>query len=77
MSKFENDVDILMISETRLEDSFFIGQFHIEGFGTAIRLDRNQNGGGIMLFSRESIPIKLLSSEIAPIGSFYVEMDLR
>ena len=30
-----------------------------------------------MLLSREGIPIKLLSSEIAPIESFYVEINLR
>ena len=61
----------------KLGDSFPIGQFHIEGFGTPIRLDRNQNGGGIMLLSREGIPIKLLSSDIAPIESFYVEIKLH
>ena len=59
-----------MILETKLDDSFPIEQFHVEGFGTSIRLDRNQNGGGIMLLSREGIPIKLLSSDIAPTESF-------
>ena len=58
MSKIKKDVDILMISETKLGNSFPIGQFHIEGFGTPIRLDRNQNGGGITLLSEEGIPIK-------------------
>ena len=77
MSKIRNDIDILMISETKLGNSFPIGQFYIEGFGTHVRLDRNQNGGGIMLLSREGIPIKLLSSDIASIESFYVEINLR
>ena len=58
MSKIKNDIDILMISETKLDERFPIGQFHIEGFGTPIRLDRNQNGGGITLLSEEGIPIK-------------------
>ena len=77
MSKIRNKIDILLISETKLGNSFPIGQFHIEGFGTHVRLDRNENGGGIMLPSREGIPIKLLSSYIAPIESFYVEINLR
>ena len=66
-----------MISETKLDDSFPIGQFHIEGFSKPIMLDHNQNRGGIMLLSRKGIPVKLLSSEIVPIESFYVEINLR
>ena len=66
-----------MISKMKLDDSFPIRQFYIEGFGTFIRLDHKQNGGGIMLLSKEAIPIKLLSSEIAPMKSFYVEINLR
>ena len=65
------------ISETKLDNSVPIGQFHIEGFGTPIRLNRNQNGCGTTLLSREGIPIKLLFSDIAPIESFYVEINLR
>ena len=77
ISKTKNGLDILMISEMKLDDIFPIRQFHIEDFVTFIRLDSNQNGGGIMLLSREGIPIKLLSSEIAPIKIFYVEINLR
>ena len=47
----------LMIVERKLGDNIPIGQFHIKCFGTPIRLDRNQNGGGIMLLSRRGIPI--------------------
>ena len=59
-----------MISEMKLDNSFPIGQLHIEGFGKHIRLNHNQNGGGIMLLPRKSISIKLLSSDIALIESF-------
>ena len=47
----------LMIVERKLGDNIPIGKFHIKCFGTPIRLDRNQNGGGIMLLSRRGIPI--------------------
>ena len=60
--KIKNDIDILMISETKLDDSFPTRKFHTEGFGKSIMLDCNQNGGEIILFSREGIPIKLLFS---------------
>ena len=50
-----NKVDILLISETKLDSSFPLNQFHIDGFTTPYRLDRDQNGGGIMLYIRGDI----------------------
>ena len=41
--------DVLMISETKIDDSFPIGVFVIDGYSTSYRLDRNSNGGGIVL----------------------------
>ena len=38
-----------MVSETKLDDSFPIGQFVIEGFDVLSRVDQNLNGGGIMM----------------------------
>ena len=40
-------VDVFMISETKLEESFPEGQFFIDGYHTHFRYDRNGNGGGI------------------------------
>ena len=51
-----NKVDILLISETKLDSSFPLNKFHIDGFTTPCRPDRNQNGGGIILYIREDIP---------------------
>ena len=48
-------VDILMISETTVDESFPLGQFKVNGFNAPFRLDRNSNGGGIMLFVQEDI----------------------
>ena len=50
------NVDILVISETKLDESFPVGQFKIPGFATPFRRDRNEFGGGIMVFVREDIP---------------------
>ena len=66
-----------MVSETKLDESFPQGQFKISGFSRPFRLDRNSNGGGIMLFSCEDIPAKLIFTEVAPIEGFYVEINLR
>ena len=45
-------IDILMVSETELDEIFPIGQFIIEGFGIPYRVDQNANDGGIMLSVR-------------------------
>ena len=37
-----------MISERKIDDSFPIGYFLIDGFCVSYRLDRNSKGGGIL-----------------------------
>ena len=66
-----------MVSETNIDDSFPDGQFFLDGFGTRFCLDRNRNGGGIMLFIRNDIPAKVVSTDDRPIESFYVELNFR
>ena len=53
-------LDILMISETKLDDSFPEAQFYIEGCRTPFRLDRNKHGGVILLHVRNNIDIMIL-----------------
>ena len=67
----------MLVSETKIHDSFSQGQFVIDGFSAAYRLDRNCLGGGFMLFARDDIPSNLLTIEKKPIQSFYVELNLR
>ena len=52
----ENAIDIFLVSETKLNDTFPEGQFHINGFSRPYRLDRTDRRGGIILFIREHIP---------------------
>ena len=70
-------IDILMISETKIDESFPLGQFGVNGFNAPFRLTRNSNGGGIMLFVREDIPAKLIASETSPVEGLYVEVKVR
>ena len=55
------NIDVLVITETKLDDSFPTGQFFIEGFSIPFRLDRNKHGGGILIYIREDIPSKELT----------------
>ena len=59
----EGNIDVLMISETKLEDYFPSMQFLIEGYGHPYRLDRNSHGGSILVYVPEDIPCKTYSSE--------------
>ena len=71
----EDNIDILIISETKVNDSD--GQFFIDGFGTQFRLDRNRNGGVIMLFIRNDIPGKVVSTDDKPIKSLYLGLNFQ
>ena len=66
-----------MISETKTDDTFPIDNFVIDSYGTRYRLDRNSNGGGILLYIREDIPSYLIATEKEPVKSFYVELNLH
>ena len=71
----KDNIDILIISETKVDDSFPDGQFFLGGFGTPFRLDRNRNGRGIILFIRNGTPAKVVSTDDRPIKSFYAELN--
>ena len=73
----KDNVDILMISEPKLDDLFSDGQFSIEGFGKPCRLDQKRNGCGIMLLIRSDIPATVISADEDPFESFYIELIFR
>ena len=43
-------IDILMISESKLDDTFPTSQFVIDSFTEPFRLDRTRNGGVVYYF---------------------------
>ena len=56
VSLVKDNIDLLMVSETKVDDSYPTEQFKIEGYSKPIRLDRNRHGGGLMIFSRDDLP---------------------
>ena len=72
-------LDILMITETKLDDSFPEQQFHIEGFNIRFRLDRNSYDGGLLLYVPNNINAVLLKSYVFPdnIEAFFIEVHLK
>ena len=74
------NVDILVVGETKLDSSFPKSQFKISGFSKPYRIDRNEYGGGVMIYVREDIPSqenpkkhKLLTN----VEGLIVEINLR
>ena len=51
----------------------------MDGFSTPNRLDRNKNGGGIMIFIRDTISSKILGKRIFPNAaeSIFVELNFK
>ena len=73
----KGSIYIIMVSATKLDDSFPEAQFLIEGLYSSFRFDRNINGGGIILCVREDIPTKLLSHDFPCVESVFVEINLH
>ena len=73
-----NNIDILLISETKLDDSFPSAQFLIKGFSAPYRFDRNSKGGGLLFYISEYIPSKILTySSNCDIETLLVEINRR
>ena len=56
-----NKTDILLLSETKIGDSFPNSQFYAEGC-KIYRKDRTKTGGGLLLYVNENLPGKIINS---------------
>ena len=74
--KTKGNVDIFLISETKIDESFPNSQFKIDDFSNPHRVDRNEKGGRIMLLFREDLPVKVLSVDKGH-ESCYVDLILK
>ena len=57
-------IDILVLTETKLDDTFPTTQFLVNGFSEPYRPDRNRKRGGIMVYIRDDIPSKQLDKHV-------------
>ena len=73
-----NEIDILMVSETKLDDTFPTSQFLMQGYLTPFRKDRTTKGDGMLLYVREDVPCKIIKTEIdAYYEGLFIEINLR
>ena len=53
------DIDILVIAETKIDQSFPSAQFSVQNY-KLYRQDRDDRGGGIMVYINDSVPHRLV-----------------
>ena len=74
----EGNLDIIIISETKLDNSFPVEQFCIEGYNTPFRLDKNDRSGGILVYIKKDIPLKeILSILPENFEGIFIELKIR
>ena len=72
-------LDILVITETKLDKSFTSSQFQIDGFTNPFRLDRDKHGGGVMIFVKSHLTVREIPFGNKPndIEVIFLELTLR
>jgi len=75
----DQNIDIVCLAETKLDDSFPSSNFLIPGYSSPYRLDINSRSGGLLTYIKETIPSKLLENLIIPKGFqiLPIEINLR
>ena len=72
----ENDLHIVAISETHLDDSIDNTEVYIQGYNI-IRLDRNRYGGGVAFYVQDHIPIKRRGDlDLPDIEAIWIQVHL-
>ena len=71
--------DVIIVTGTKVDDLFPKAQFYINGFSISYTLDRNRNGGGLMIYVRNDIPSKMLIKHDLPedIKAAFIELNFR
>ena len=76
----EELLDVLFLSDTKLDVSFPSPQIHVTGY-KCHRTDRNQHGGGIMAYVRNDLPRRRRSDlehvALKPVEAMIIEMIIR
>ena len=77
-SLVSNNIDVSLISETKIDNTFPVSQFCVPGYSMPFRLDRTRNGGVIMLYFKKHIPRIMLNKFTfeKEIEAFAIEINL-
>ena len=70
-------IDILMILQTKIGESFPQGNLLIDGFSSPYRLDRDPKFRGFMSYIKDDIASNFGASDNKSIESLYVELNFQ
>ena len=70
-------LDIIFISETKLDQTFPTAQFAIEGFNKPYGLDIISNSGGLLFYVKANLPSKLIRFYNFPIEIQCIPIELN
>ena len=78
-SLISENVDVLIVTETKLDSSFPTTQFVISGFHHPFRLDIDRRSGGLLVYVKGSIPARVLTNFSTPADTQIIvfEINLR
>ena len=78
VSLVKDKLDIIMVSETKIDESFPETQFIMEGYAKPFRKDRNSHGDGLLIYVRDMIPCKeiKLKNLLDDIECIFIEINL-
>ena len=62
MAADAENIDISLITETKIEYTFPVNQFYLNGCNLPYRHDRNNNGGSILVYVRNDIRSRIIES---------------
>ena len=76
------NLDILVITESKLDESFPVGQFLMQGYSPPFRLDRFVNGGdggGVLIYVRNDIACTELKThfQVKQLEGIFLELNLK
>ena len=72
-------IDSFAVTETKFDETFLEFLFLMDAFSKPYRLERNKNGGGVMIFIRDTISSNILEKRIFPndVESIFVQLNFR
>ena len=75
-------IEILLLTETKLDEVFLISQFLTDGFSTIqiskpYRFDRKKHGRGVIVYVRDTIPSKIFEKRSCQtiLNVFFMELS--
>ena len=66
----KKNIDVFLISKTKIDSSFSTAQFSIEVYSNPDTLDKEIKGDGLFLYIREDIQFLLLNPDVSIDGLF-------